>query len=86
MKVDELKRAKDQRPLQPFEIRMADGRSIVARHPDTLTWDAPQSPRTAPCISEGGRREFIDVALITSLGRPAPRRPAEGPLAGESVV
>jgi hypothetical protein len=36
MKVDELRRAKDQRPFRPFEIRTADGRSIIVRHPDTL--------------------------------------------------
>jgi hypothetical protein len=83
MKVDELKRAKDQRPFQPFEIRTADGRSITVRHPDTLAWD-PASPRTAVVLVEGGGWEFIDVALITSLGIPAPRPSAEDSSAGDN--
>jgi hypothetical protein len=85
MKVDELKRAKDQWPFQPFEIRMADGRSITVRHPDTLAWD-PETPRTAIVLIEGGGWEFIDVALITSLGIPAPKRSAERPSAGDNAA
>ena len=72
MKIEELKRAKDQRPFQPFEIRTADGRSITVRHPDTLAWD-PEPPETALSIVEGGGWEIVDVALITSLGFPAPK-------------
>src|SRR5579884_250458 len=83
MKVDELKRAKDQRPFQPFEIRMADGRLVTVRQPDTLAWD-PEVPRTAIALAEGGGWEVIDIALITSLGIPAPKRPAEGSSTGDS--
>ena len=39
MRIDELKKAKDQRPFQPFWIRMADGREIEIRHPDVIAWD-----------------------------------------------
>ena len=72
MEIDELKRAKDQRPSRPFEIRTADGRAITVRHPDTLAWDL-EPPETALCIVEGGGWEIVDVALITSLGFPAPK-------------
>jgi hypothetical protein len=71
MEVDELKRAKDQRPFQPFEIRTADGRSIAIRHPDAVAW-GPESPRIAICVVAGGGWESVDIALITSLGVPAP--------------
>jgi hypothetical protein len=77
MKIEELKRAKDQRPFQPFEIRTADGRSIAVRHPDMLAWD-PESPRTAVCLIEGGGWDVIDVALTTSLEIPAPKRSVDG--------
>ena len=83
MKLDELKRAKDQRPFQPFEIRTADGRSVTIRHPDTVAWD-PESPRIAICLVEGGGWEIIDIALTTSLGIPAPKPPPDGPSAGNN--
>ena len=38
MKIEELKKAKDRRPFQPFLIRMADGREIEVRHPDAIAW------------------------------------------------
>jgi hypothetical protein len=82
MEIDELKRAKDQRPSRPFEIRTADGRAITVRHPDTLAWD-PESPRIAVCLIEGGGWGVTDVALITSPGIPAPKRSTEGSSAGD---
>ncbi len=63
MRIDELKRAKNERPFRPFLIHMADGREINVRHPDAVAWD---NPRIAICATPGGW-EVIDVALITSL-------------------
>lgn len=67
MKIDELKKAKDQRPFQPFLIRMADGREVRVSHPEAIAWD-PESPRIAIVVVPGGGWEVIEVALITSLG------------------
>ena len=39
MKIAEIKDAKDQRPFQPFLIRMADGREIQVMHPDAIAWE-----------------------------------------------
>jgi hypothetical protein len=77
MKIDELKKAKDQRPFQPFRIRMADGREIEITHPDAVAWD-PQTPRIAVCVIPGGGWEVVDVGLITSLGGQARVEPTEG--------
>ena len=77
MKIEELKRAKDQRPFQPFEIRTADGARDY-RPTSGYPRLGPESPRIAVCLIEGGGWEVIDVALITSLGIPAPKRSAEG--------
>ena len=63
MRIDELKRAKDERPFRPFLIHMADGREITVRHPDAVAWN---NPRIAICATPGGW-EVIDVALITWL-------------------
>ena len=53
MKIEELKKAKDRRPFQPFSIRMADGREIEVRHPDAVAWEDANA-RTAVCIVRGG--------------------------------
>jgi hypothetical protein len=66
MRIDELKRAKDERPFRPFQIQMADGREITVRHSDAVAWD---NPRIAICATPGGW-EVIAVALITSLAMP----------------
>ncbi|MGO9598953.1 MAG: hypothetical protein ACLP7Q_13270 [Isosphaeraceae bacterium] len=78
MKLDEIKRAKDQRPFQPFLIRMADGREIRMSHPDAISWDE-ESPRMAFAISKG-EHCWIEVALIRSLVLtvPASGEPEDG--------
>jgi hypothetical protein len=78
MRIEELKKAKDQRPFVPFLIRMADGRELEVRHPDAVAWD-DGSPRTAVCVPPGGGWEVIEVALITSLGTPIPPRDGQKP-------
>jgi hypothetical protein len=76
VKIDELKKAKDQRPFQPFHVRMAEGREIQVMHPDAAAWD-PDTPRIALFVVPGGRWEVVDVALITSLGGQARVEPIE---------
>jgi hypothetical protein len=77
MRIAEIKEAKDQRPFQPFLIRMADGREIQVMHPDAIAWEGivadldnseTAEPLTAICVVPGGRREIIELALVTSLG------------------
>lgn len=53
MKIDELKRAKDQRPFQSFLIRTADEREVPVNHPDAVAWDA-EFPRIVVCVLPGG--------------------------------
>ncbi len=65
MKIDELKKAKDQRPFQPFLIRMADRREVKVSHPDAIAWDA-DSPRIAIVATPDGW-DVVDIGLITSL-------------------
>jgi hypothetical protein len=80
--IDDLKRAKDERPFRPFKINLADGRALEVRHPDAVAWDIsldeddePEEPRTAVCVVPGGGWEVVDLDLITSLGfYPAPSK------------
>jgi hypothetical protein len=91
VKIAEIKEAKDQRPFQPFLIRMADGREIEITHPDAIAWNTPveadgdeedngeaAEPLTAICVVPGGRREVIELALVTSLGLQPAAQEGEG--------
>jgi hypothetical protein len=77
VKIDELKKAKDQRPFQPFRIRMADAREIEIKHPEAVARDERDNPRVAFAISQG-EHHWIEVALITSLVSPVPTQPPGG--------
>ena len=66
MTIAELKRAKDQRPFQPFTIEMTEGRKIPVRHPDAIAWDV-DARRIAVCALPGGGAAVIDVSLATAL-------------------
>jgi hypothetical protein len=92
MKIAEIKDAKDQRPFQPFLIRMADGREIEVMHPDAIAWEPmiadedngePAEPLTAICVVPGGRREIIELALVTSLGLAPAAQEGEGKRKGK---
>ncbi len=71
MKIEDLKKVNDRRPFQPFSIRMADGREIQVRRPDTIAW-GPENPRTAIHMLPGGDWEYIEIALISAVHLPAP--------------
>jgi hypothetical protein len=72
MRIEELKRAKNQRPFQPFWIRMADGREIEVTHPDAIAWEG-DGAQIVVCIIPGGGWEIIDIILATSIGMQAPQ-------------
>jgi hypothetical protein len=77
MRIEELKKAKDERPFHPFVIRMADGREIRVSHPDALAWaerepdepeeDEVEEPDIVFCVIPNGNRIVIDLALVTAL-------------------
>jgi hypothetical protein len=75
MKIEQLRKMKNQRPFKPFWLRMADGREIPITHPDAVAWGGEDS-RTVTCISPADDWDVIDVALITSLGMQAPPMPS----------
>jgi hypothetical protein len=76
MRLEELKRAKDERPFRPFVIRMADGNEVRVTHPDALAWAVPEpdeddgeveEPDVVFCVVPSGNRVVIDLALVTAL-------------------
>jgi hypothetical protein len=76
VRLEELKRAKDERPFRPFVIRMADGKEVRVTHPDALAWAVDEAdedngeveePDIVFCVIPSGNRIVIDLALDTSL-------------------
>jgi hypothetical protein len=65
MTVDQLRRMHQARPFQPFEIYLADGRSIAVDHPELLA--LTPGGRTIGVAVEPDAIEVIDLLLVTSL-------------------
>jgi hypothetical protein len=65
------------RPFQPFDVHLADGRSLPVGHPEFLALTPPG--RTIGIGLADGTIEIVDLLLVTSLkphtnGRPRGRR------------
>jgi hypothetical protein len=71
--IEELKKAKDRSPFQPFLILLKDGREIPVGHPDALGWNSTE-PQTAVCHPPGGGWEMFEIAEIASLRTPVRER------------
>jgi hypothetical protein len=76
VKIEELRKAKNQRPFVPFQIVMADSQEpIEINHADAVSWDDRDNPRLAFALSRG-EHHWIEVALITRIITPIPAPPA----------
>jgi hypothetical protein len=73
VKIDDLKKAKDRRPFEPFLIRLTDGREVEVRHPDAVAWGSEGS-RTVTYVTPDDQWWMIDIGLVTAL-RLAPAQP-----------
>jgi hypothetical protein len=65
MTTEQLRNMHLERPFQPFDIHLADGRSLAVEHPEFLS----QSPtgRTVAIGLPDGTHEVVDLLLVTSL-------------------
>jgi hypothetical protein len=94
MTIQELRRAKNKQPFEPFVLHMADGRLIRVRHPDVMAWEPAEydpetgetaEPRMVHVLVPDGW-ESVDLELVTSLafvspepgGQPKPKRKRRG--------
>ena len=79
MTLEQLRRAKDARPFEAFEICTADGQRIGVDHPEFL-FVPPTAQRTFVVACEDGTYQVIDLLLVSTLnfrngsGRKARRR------------
>jgi hypothetical protein len=69
MTIEQLRRMLQARPFQPFDIHLADGRSLPVEHPEFVG----QSPsgRTIGFGLADDTIEVVDLLLVTSL-KPRP--------------
>ena len=65
MAVEQLKTMHQARPFRPFDIFLADGRSISVEHPELLSHSS--SGRTIAVAVENDAIEIVDLLLVTSL-------------------
>jgi len=65
MTIEQLKTMHLARPFKPFEIFLADGRSIPVEHPEFLSQSA--SGRTIGVAVGDDAIEVVDLLLVTSL-------------------
>lgn len=63
MNIAEIKKLSHAQPFRPFNVYLADGRSVHVRHPDFLAFGA----RSITVYEDPEAAETIDVRLITSL-------------------
>ena len=76
MTIDQLRQMHLARPFQPFDIHLADGRTLTVEHPELLA----QSPtgRTIAVGRPDGVLEIVDLLLVVSLKPRADGTPRRG--------
>ncbi|HEY3243704.1 MAG TPA: hypothetical protein VGM03_10165 [Phycisphaerae bacterium] len=65
MTIDQLRKAHQAHPFEPFRIHLADGRQFEVRHPELLAVVPPG--RTIIVVPPDGKWAVIDLLLVTSL-------------------
>ena len=65
MTIEQIRKVHQARPFQPFDIHLADGRSLPVPHPEFLAVTPPG--RTIGVGLDDGTIEVVDLLLVTSL-------------------
>ena len=63
MNIEQIRILSHSQPFRPFEIHIADGRSVRVKHPDFLAFGG----RSITVYEDPEIAETIDVRLITSI-------------------
>jgi hypothetical protein len=83
MTIERLRHLYQARPFQPFDMHLADGRSLPVDHPELLGFST--SGRTVAVGLPEGVIEIVDLLLVTSLKQRPPAPPRRGRQRGPSV-
>jgi hypothetical protein len=78
MTIEQLQIMHRARPFEPFDIHLADGRTLPVDHPEFLA-QTPAGRTIAVCHGDG-TFEIVDLSLVASLTpRSGPRTRRGGP-------
>ncbi|HUY36480.1 MAG TPA: hypothetical protein VMV69_27335 [Pirellulales bacterium] len=69
MTTEQLQKLHQAQPFRPFDIHLADGRSLTVEHPELLS--RSQSGRTIAVACPDDTIETVDLLLVVSL-KPKP--------------
>jgi len=65
MTIGQLRKMHADRPFQPFEIHLADSRTLTVQHPEMLSQS--QSGRTIAVACPDDTIEIVDLLLVVSI-------------------
>jgi len=65
MTIDQLRKLHQARPFHPFEMHLADGRTLPVEHPEMLA--VPPPGRTVGVGMADGTIEIVDLLRVVSL-------------------
>jgi hypothetical protein len=65
MTIEQIRKAHEAQPFQPFRIVLADGGRVTVPHPEFLAH--PGKGRTVIVFDRSGLYRVIDLLLVTSL-------------------
>jgi hypothetical protein len=65
MTIEQIRQLHRAQPFHPFEIHLADGRSLPVPHPEFLAITPPG--RTVIVTKKDGTFEIVDLLLVTTL-------------------
>jgi hypothetical protein len=76
MTIEQLRQMHAARPFKPFEIHLADSRSLRVEHPEMLSQS--QSGRTIAVARPDDTIEIVDLRLVVSIKPLANGSPGRG--------
>jgi hypothetical protein len=65
MTIEQLDKVHKYRPFRPFRLHLADGTSVLVKHPELLM--RTQGGRTVFANTHGENVEIIDLLLVTKI-------------------
>ena len=65
MTIEQLRKAHQAQPFEPFILRTGDGREFAVGHPEVLA--ISPAGRTVVVMTPDGAHEVIDLLLVTSI-------------------
>jgi hypothetical protein len=83
MTIEHLRAMHQARPFQPFDIHLADGRTLPVDHPEFLSSSVP-GRTIAVANKDVDAHEIVDLLLVVSLKPRAKRAARPGKRKGES--